>query len=59
MGFRNFKAFNLAMVAKQGWSFMTNPDSSVARIYKARYFPRTSLFDAKLGYNLSFAWRSI
>jgi hypothetical protein len=59
MGFRNFKAFNLAMVAKQGWSFLFNPDSLVARIYKAKYFPRTSLLNAKIGYNPSFAWRSI
>lgn len=39
MGFRNFKAFNLAMVAKQGWSFLSNPESLVARIFKSRYFP--------------------
>jgi hypothetical protein len=31
----------------------------VARIYKARYFPRSSLFDATIGVNPSYAWRSI
>ena len=59
MGFRNFKAFNLAMVAKQGWSFLSKPESLVARVFKSRYFPRSSFLGAKLGYNPSFAWRSI
>jgi len=44
MGFRNFKAFNLAMVAKQGWSFMSKPESLVTRVFKSRYFPRSSFW---------------
>ncbi|XP_024632136.1 uncharacterized mitochondrial protein AtMg00310-like [Medicago truncatula] len=59
MGFRNFKAFNIAMVAKQGWSLLSTPESLVARVFKSRYFPRSSFLGAKLGNNLSFAWRSI
>jgi len=59
MGFQNFKAFNLAMVAKQGWSFMSKLDSLVARVFKSRYFPRSSFLGVKLGNNPSFAWRSI
>jgi len=59
MGFRNFKAFNLSMVAKQGWSFLSKHDSLVARVFKSRYFPRSSFLGAKLGNNPSFAWRSI
>jgi hypothetical protein len=37
LGFRNFQSFNMAMVAKQGWNFMSNPTSLVARVYKARH----------------------
>ncbi|XP_058774459.1 uncharacterized protein LOC131648725 [Vicia villosa] len=59
LGFRDFKAFNLAMVAKQGWFLMSNPNALVSRIFKARYFPRSSFFYAKVGYNPSFVWRSI
>ncbi|GAU28408.1 hypothetical protein TSUD_257360 [Trifolium subterraneum] len=36
-----------------------NPNSLVARLIKARYFPRSSLFEAPLVYNPSFAWRSM
>ncbi|XP_058765192.1 uncharacterized protein LOC131638639 [Vicia villosa] len=59
LGFRDFKALNMAMVAKQGWFLMENPNALVTRIFKARYFPKSNLFDAKVGYNPSFVWRSI
>jgi hypothetical protein len=59
MGFRDLHAFNLAMIAKQGWNMMTKPNSLVARLYKARYFPNSSLFDSKIGNNPSYAWRGI
>jgi hypothetical protein len=59
MGFRDLRSFNLAMIAKQGWNIMTKPNSLVAQIYKARYFPKSSLFDAPLGHNSSYAWRGI
>ncbi|GAU14651.1 hypothetical protein TSUD_97150 [Trifolium subterraneum] len=59
LGFRNFEAFNKVMVAKQVWNILQNPNSLVAKLIKARYFPRSSLFEAPLGYNPSFAWRSM
>jgi hypothetical protein len=59
LGFRDFHNFNMAMVAKQGWNFMHNPTSLVARIYKARYFPNNSFLASNIGNNPSFAWRSI
>ncbi|KAK2413785.1 putative mitochondrial protein [Trifolium repens] len=59
LGFRDFQCFNMAMVAKQGWNFLSNPSSLVARVYKARYFPHSSFLVSNLGSNPSFAWRSI
>ncbi|KAI5430112.1 hypothetical protein KIW84_034620 [Lathyrus oleraceus] len=38
---------------------MTKPNTLVARIFKARYFPTSSFFYANLGNNPSFVWRSL
>jgi len=44
MGFRHFFGFNLAMLGKQGWNLLTNQDTIVTRIYKAKYFPKSDFF---------------
>ncbi|MCI06094.1 putative ribonuclease H protein, partial [Trifolium medium] len=49
----------MAMLAKQGWNIMIKPESLVARMLKARYFPNTSFLDSHLGHNPSYSWRSI
>jgi hypothetical protein len=59
LGFRNFKAFNMAMVAKEGWHIMINPNTLVARIFKAQYFPHSSFLEANLGNNPSYVWKSL
>ncbi|XP_050260964.1 uncharacterized protein LOC126705795 [Quercus robur] len=59
MGFRNLQAFNLAMLAKQGWRLLENPNSLVARIYRAKYYPHGDVLKAGLGSSPSFSWRSI
>ncbi|XP_075665092.1 uncharacterized protein LOC142634705 [Castanea sativa] len=59
MGFRDLRAFNLAMLAKQGWRLLHDNNSLVFECLKARYFPRTHLFDAKESSNCSFVWKSI
>lgn len=56
--FRNFRDFNLAM-GKQGWIFITNPDSLTSRTYKARYFPGSDFLNSTMRHNQSFIWRSI
>jgi hypothetical protein len=47
------------MIAKQGWNIMTKPHHLVAQVYKARYFPKSSLFYAQIGHNSSYAWQGI
>ena len=59
LGFQKLHDFNLALLGKQGWKFLTNPSSLVSQIYQARYYKNSSFFKAKLGSNPSYAWRSI
>ncbi|KAK2407645.1 Ribonuclease H superfamily protein [Trifolium repens] len=59
MGFRSIHGFNLAMLGKQGWNFLTNPDAMVSRIFKAKYFPKGNFLGSSLGHNPSYVWRSI
>lgn len=47
------------MLGKQGWRFLTNPDSLVSRLYKARYFVETDFLNSNLGHNPSFVWKTI
>ncbi|XP_019180182.1 PREDICTED: uncharacterized protein LOC109175373 [Ipomoea nil] len=59
LGFKDLKAFNLAMLGKQAWRFLTKPESLAAKVYKARYYPKSNFIDATVGNNPSYCWRSI
>jgi hypothetical protein len=59
LGFRDLYRFNLAMLARQAWRMLTNPNSLCARVLKARYFPSTSLLEATVAPGISYSWHSI
>lgn len=59
LGFRSLRNFNLALLGKQAWRMIQNPNTLMSRIYKARYFPGTDFLNAKVGSNPSFIWRSV
>ncbi|XP_068339187.1 uncharacterized mitochondrial protein AtMg00310-like [Pyrus communis] len=59
LSFRNFQEFNDALLAKQCWRLITEPDSLWAKVIKARYFPHSSIWDAKKGGRASWAWSSL
>lgn len=59
MGFKGIIDFNKCLLGKQYWRLLTRNSSFMQRVFKSRYFPRTSITDAKLGYTPSYAWRSI
>lgn len=59
LNFRKLREFNVAMLAKQAWRIITEPNLLVSRIYKQKYFPRNSFLDAPDKSNISFCWRSL
>ena len=59
LGFRDLRAFNLALLAKQGWCLQTHTSSLVHRVFKAKYFPEGDFLTATLGSSPLYAWRSI
>ena len=38
MRFGNFRDFNLALLGKQGWRFISRPNRLASRLFKALYF---------------------
>ena len=59
LGFRDLECFNTALLAKQGWQIIQNPDSLVAKVLKEKYFPNGSFLDIPLSKRPSYVWRSI
>ena len=59
LAFKDLEAFNLAMLGKQVWRILTKQENLVERVFKARYFPRTSILNAPLGSRPSYAWRGL
>lgn len=59
LGCRDFSDFNLAMLGKQGWKLLSDPDALICKVFKAIYYPRGDFLSAKLGHNPSYVWRSI
>jgi hypothetical protein len=59
IGFPDLHLFNKALLARQGWRLMQNPQSMVARLLKAKYFPHKDFLDASIPTNALYVWRSI
>jgi hypothetical protein len=59
MGFRDLHCFNQAMLAKQCWRLLSDPDSLCAQVLRAKYYPDGDLINAVLKKGSSFTWQSI
>lgn len=59
LGFRDFKAFNVAMLAKQGWRLTINPNTFWGSIMKGLYYPNSNFLQAAKGNRPSWAWSSL
>ena len=56
MRFRDLRAFNLALLAKQGWRLQQKRNSLFYRFFKSNYFLDVDFIHAKKGHHMSFAW---
>ena len=59
MGFRDLAKFNDSLLAKQAWRLLHNQNSFFYKVFKARFFPITTIMEAKDSRMGSYAWRSI
>uniref|UniRef100_A0A453MSL4 Reverse transcriptase zinc-binding domain-containing protein n=1 Tax=Aegilops tauschii subsp. strangulata TaxID=200361 RepID=A0A453MSL4_AEGTS len=59
VGFRDFRIFNQALLARQAWRLISKPDSLCAQILKARYYPDGNLVDTVFTGNASSSWQAI
>ena len=59
MGFKEIEKFNDALLAKQVWRMINNPDSLCHQVFKARFFPDCSILKARDSNVGSYAWKSI
>lgn len=58
--FQEVKEFQQSSVGQTTLEGMlTNPNTLVSRLFKARYFPQGSILEAPVGNNPSFVWHSI
>ena len=59
MGFCDIHCFNLALLAKQAWRLVDNPESLCATILRAKYSPEGDLMNASLKLGSSFTWQGL
>ena len=57
--FRDLEVFNDAMLAKQAWRLLDNPESLCARVLRGRYYPDGDFLQARCPATASATWRAI
>ena len=59
MGFKGLAFFNDALLAKQTWHLLHDTDSLFYQVLKVKFFPNSTIMEAKNPRNASYAWKSI
>lgn len=52
LGFHNLEAFNLALLAKQGWCLLQNNGSLFSAGFKDKYYPNDDFLSSALGFSM-------
>ena len=59
LGSRDIHLLNQALLARQAWRLIQNPDSLCARVLKTRYFPHGNMLDTVFAANPSPVWKGV
>lgn len=59
LGIRDIQAFNVALLAKQAWHILTNPDCIFSRAIKGKYCRSSSFLQVTAAKTSSHGWRGI
>ncbi|CAN1812809.1 Putative ribonuclease H protein At1g65750 [Linum perenne] len=59
VGFKEFGMFNTALLARQGWRLLNQPDTLWAKLLKSLYFPSGDFLTASKGRRPSWVWSSL
>lgn len=59
LGIRDFKIFNKALLAKNGWRIIPQPNSFWAQILCAKYFPDFDFLNAKKKAKSFYIWNNL
>ncbi|CAN1829479.1 hypothetical protein LINPERHAP1_LOCUS32504, partial [Linum perenne] len=54
-----FQSFNQALLAKQSWHILTQPELLISRFYKGKYFQSTTFLKARKRSRPSCGWKGI
>ncbi|KAL3723765.1 hypothetical protein ACJRO7_035867 [Eucalyptus globulus] len=59
MGFKDLITVNKALLGKQAWQMIKNPNALWSKLLKGLYFNRTDLLHAETSSNPSWGWKSL